>query len=67
MCGQWGCDDCEYDWEWIGPDEPGYSAVKREWQIVYYHEPRTEWQSRLQAERDARSGGAVLWVDRDRA
>ena len=63
ICGQWDCDDFEYDWEWIGPDEPGYSAVKREQQIVDYHEPRAEWRSRLQAERDKHNNGDRLWVE----
>ena len=62
ICGDWMCDDHDYDWESIGPEDEGYSAVKREQQIVDYHEPRDLWRRRLQTERDERNHGAPLWM-----
>ena len=63
ICGDWDCEDDDYDWETIGPDEPKrYSAVKREHQIVTYHKPEAEWRSRLQEERDKRNHGDPLWT-----
>jgi hypothetical protein len=61
-CGDWSCDD-DYDWEAVGDgDSPEfYGAVKREEQIVRYHEPRDGWRRRLQEERDKRNGGDPLW------
>lgn len=59
-CADWTCDDDE-DWTVIGPDDEDYPAVKREHEIVYHHEPRSEWRQRLQAERDRLSGGDPLW------
>jgi hypothetical protein len=69
MCGDWSCDD-DYDWSAVGPTDPAYSAVKREEQLVRYHQPRSDWRRRLQQERDERNGGEPLWVgaeDRARA
>jgi hypothetical protein len=61
-CGDWTCEDYE-DWDAVGPDEPErYRAVKREHQIVHYHQPRSDWLRRLQAERDERNDGEPLWV-----
>lgn len=59
-CSDWTCDD-EEDWEAVGPDDADYPAVKREYEIVYYHEPRSEWQARLWQERDRLAGGDPLW------
>ena len=63
VCGLWDCDD-EYDWESIGPedDEPErYRAIKREEQIVLYHQPRDDWPRRLQEERNKLNNGDPLW------
>lgn len=68
ICGDWDCEDDDYDWETIGPDDPGdppgrYSAVKREHQIVTYHQPEAERMSRLYEERDKRNHGDPLWMN----
>jgi len=63
VCTDWTCDD-EYDWESIGPDDENYAAVRREHDIVHYHQPREGWLDRLQAERAKRSGGDPLWWGR---
>lgn len=65
MCGRWDCDHDE-DWERVSASTPGYgpdfvASVKRERRIVEYHEPRSEWPERLQAERDKRNYGEPLW------
>lgn len=60
ICGDWSCDD-EYDWEFICPNDEDYAAVKREYTIVTYHEPREDWRRRLEDERDRLSGGDPLW------
>lgn len=60
-CGDWTCDDFEYDWDFVGRANEDYAAVKREHDIAYYHEPRDDWRRRLQAERDRLSGGDPLW------
>ena len=67
ICGDWTCDDYDYDWEIIGPEDEDYSAVKREHQIATYHKPQAEWRARLQAERDKRNHGDPLWMDLWRA
>jgi len=59
-CGRWDCDD-DYDWDWVTPADPEYRYVKREQQIVEYHEPREDWERRLHAERDAKNDGDPLW------
>lgn len=65
ICGDWTCDDYDYDWEDIdsGDDPERYRAVKREHQIVTYHQPQAMWRSRLQDERDKRNHGDPLWMD----
>jgi len=62
VCGDWDCDDFDYDWETIGPEDEGYSAVKREYQITSYHEPATERMTRLYEERNKRNHGDPLWM-----
>lgn len=59
-CSDWTCDDDE-DWDAVGPEDEDYPAIRREHDIVYYHEPRTDWRRRLQEERDRLSGGDPLW------
>lgn len=59
-CSDWTCDDDE-DWEWIGPEDEDYSAVRREEQIARYHQPRDKWPERLHEERARLSGGDPLW------
>lgn len=59
-CSDWTCDDDE-DWSSVGPNDEDYAAVKREREIVYYHEPRDEWRERITQERDRISGGDPLW------
>jgi hypothetical protein len=66
-CAAWSCDDDE-DWtESVGPDDEDYAAVRREHDIAYYHEPRTEWRERLQQERDRLAGGDPLWWGKPKA
>jgi len=62
-CSDWTCDD-DYDWESIGPDDENYAAVRREYDIVYYHQPREGWLDRLYEERRKRAGGDPLWWGR---
>jgi hypothetical protein len=64
LCGDWDCEDDDYDWDTVGPDEENYSAIKREHQIVTYHQPETERMSRLHAERVERNHGDPLWMKR---
>ena len=59
-CSDWSCDD-DYDWDLVGPDDEDYTAIKREYEIAYYHEPRTEWRKRLREERERLSDGDPLW------
>lgn len=61
VCADWECDDVDYDWETVGPDDPIYRYVKREEQIATYHQPRAEWRKRLQQERDEKNDGRPLW------
>lgn len=61
VCGDWQCDDFDYDWDVIGPEDVDYPAVKREQKIAHHHEPQREWWQRLYAERDRLSGGDPLW------
>jgi hypothetical protein len=63
VCGDWSCDD-EEDWDVAAPGDPEYPGAKREEQLARYHQPRSEWRERLQAERDRRSGGRPLWMRR---
>jgi len=65
VCSDWTCDD-EEDWETVGPGDEDYAAVKRERDIVYYHEPRDKWRERLYEERDRLSGGDPLWCGKPR-
>jgi hypothetical protein len=68
ICGEWTCDDYDYDWETVRPDDPysgeDYAAIKREHQIAMRHEPRQEWRQKLREERDRLSGGDPLWWGR---
>ena len=59
-CSDWSCDD-DYDWESVGPDDEDYAAIKRERDIAYRHEPRSEWELRLRSERNRLSDGDPLW------
>lgn len=59
-CGEWVCTDYE-DWDAVGPNDEKYSAVKREYKIVHYHQPRENWLKRLQDERAKRNNGLPLW------
>lgn len=65
VCGDWTCDDYDYDWKTVTPDDPydgeDYASIKREQRIAYHHEPQNEWQRKLQEERDRLSGGDPLW------
>ena len=69
-CGEWTCDDYDYDWDSVRPDDPydgeDYAAIKREHQIVTYHQPRTDWRRRLEQERE-KSGGDPLWWGKPQA
>ena len=60
-CGDWTCDDYDYDWAVATNDDPEYAGAKREQQIVRYHQPREDWPRRLREERDKRNGGRPLW------
>lgn len=64
-CGDWTCDYDE-DWSIVAAGDEDYAAVKREQEIVYYHEPRTEWRERLEEERTRLSGGDPLWWGKPR-
>ena len=61
LCGDWTCED-ELDWGVVSPSDPiRYRAVKREAQLVYYHQPRKDWRRRLQQERNQTGAGEPLW------
>jgi len=64
VCGEWTCDDFDYDWETVDKETVPevYRAARREEQIARYHQPRADWRRRLQQERDEKNNGDPLWV-----
>ena len=63
VCGDWSCDDDE-DWQIVWNREEDYAAIKRESEIAHFHEPRNQWQDRLEEVRRELSGGDPLWWGR---
>lgn len=62
-CSDWSCDD-DQDWDVVRSDDEDYAAIKRESELVYFHEPRKEWHAHLEKVRAELSGGDPLWWGR---
>ncbi len=67
LCGDWWCDDFDYDWELTDPvnDPARHAAVMAEKRLLDDRVPVQIQVDALQRERNARTSGRPLWSRTD--